>query len=132
MQQRGSGRLNAHRDDEMKHELQGMLRGDHPNRAEQWRDPEPGAEDDPALAGGPVPPRGAPTTEEAEREEFRFELARHLRRTAFPADRAELLRTLSAEYAPDDVVETVRGLPDGRSFTNVQEVVDALGRKPEA
>ncbi|UCM87466.1 DUF2795 domain-containing protein [Streptomyces marincola] len=132
MQQRGSDHVNVHQDDVMKHDLQGMLRGDHPNRAEEWREAEPGADDDPPLADGPVPPRGAPTTEEAERESFRFELARHLRRTVFPADRDTLLDTLAAEHAPDGLAEPVRDLPADHRYANVQEVVDALGRKPKA
>ncbi|WP_059008937.1 DUF2795 domain-containing protein [Streptomyces specialis] len=132
MQQRGSDRLNVHRDDVMKHELQGMLRGDHPTRAEEWRDQEPPAEDDPDLVDGPVPPRGATTTEEAENEAFRFELARHLRRSVFPAERGELLSVLSETHAPDRLVETVEELPPGHAYANVQEVADALGRKPRA
>ncbi|WP_086871301.1 hypothetical protein [Streptomyces viridochromogenes] len=43
--QRGSDRLSVHRDDEMKHELQGLLRSGHPTRAEEWHDPEPSADD---------------------------------------------------------------------------------------
>ncbi|RKN42218.1 DUF2795 domain-containing protein [Streptomyces hoynatensis] len=132
MQQRGNSRLNVHRDDEMKHELQGMLRGDHPTRAEEWNDPEPGADDDPALAEGPVPPRGSAGVQEAEDEAFRFELARHLPRTLFPAKRRTLLRALFATRAPDGLVETVRELPINRSFANVQEVAAALGRRPRA
>ena len=37
--QRGSDRLSRHRDDEMKHELQGLLRSGHPTRSEEWNDP---------------------------------------------------------------------------------------------
>ncbi|MEV5463471.1 hypothetical protein AB0L17_35825 [Streptomyces cellulosae] len=48
--QRGSDRLSVHRDDEMKHELQGLLRSGHPTRSEEWHDPEPAAEDDPEAA----------------------------------------------------------------------------------
>ncbi|MGK5532182.1 DUF2795 domain-containing protein [Streptomyces sp. URMC 129] len=132
MQQRGSDHLNVHRDDMMKHELQGMLRGEHPTRAEEWRDQEPPAEDDPELAGGPVPPRGAAHTEEARNEAFRFELARYLRRSVFPAERRELLGVLSETHAPDRLVDTVRELPSDHTYANVQEVVDALGRKPRA
>ncbi|WP_007025718.1 hypothetical protein [Saccharomonospora iraqiensis] len=38
-------------DDELKAEMQGMLKGNRPSRAEEWRDPEPPADDDPAVAG---------------------------------------------------------------------------------
>ncbi|WP_179956835.1 hypothetical protein [Amycolatopsis anabasis] len=36
-------------DDELKAELEGTLRGNRPSRAEEWRDPEPPADDDPAV-----------------------------------------------------------------------------------
>lgn len=54
--QRGSDRMSVHRDDEMKHELQGLLRSGHPTRSEEWNDPEPAAEDDPDVMYGPVTP----------------------------------------------------------------------------
>ncbi|MGP4004487.1 DUF2795 domain-containing protein [Streptomyces sp. 8N706] len=120
--ERGSNRLNVHRDDEMKHELQGLLRSGHPTRAEEWHDPEPGADDDPEVAAGPVrrPGRSA--------EALRYELGRHLARTPFPAKRRELLRTLHERHAPDVLVEIVGELPTDETYHNVQEVVTALGR----
>lgn len=130
--QRGSSRLSGHRDDELKSQLQGRMKADHPTRAEEWHDVEPPADDDPAVSAGPVPPRGAPGRAEAEDEEFRFQLARHLRRTDFPADRAELERMLRAEHAPDDLLRSVEELPMERSFANVQAVVAALGRRPRS
>jgi hypothetical protein len=37
------------------------------------------------------------------------------------------------QYAPDSLVETVRELPKGGgTYGNVQEVMSALGRKPQA
>ncbi|MFC4000506.1 hypothetical protein ACFS2C_10580 [Prauserella oleivorans] len=50
---RESDQNSPREDDEMKAELQGMLQGNRPSRAEEWRDPEPPADDDPA-----VPPLG--------------------------------------------------------------------------
>jgi hypothetical protein len=132
MQQRGSDHLNVQRDDVMKHDLQGMLRGGHPTRAEESHDPEPPAEDDPELTRPPGPPRGAAGTEEAVNEEFRSDLARHLRVSVYPADRDGLLAVLADENAPDRLVEEVRKLPEDRTFANVQEVVAVLGRKPRA
>src|SRR5690242_20154306 len=63
--QRGSDRLSVHRDDEMKHELQGLLRSGHPTRTEEWHDPEPFADDDPEVARGPVTPGRGPTSLES-------------------------------------------------------------------
>lgn len=130
MQQRGNDRVNVHRDDEIKHELQGMLRAERHTRAQEWRGSEPSSGDDPRVTAGPVPPRGAGDVAEAADEEFRFELARHLRRTVFPAGRRELLRTLFEEKAPDWLAETVRELPQEGSYGTVQEVAEALGRGP--
>jgi hypothetical protein len=39
------------KDDELKHELEGTLRGNRPSRAEEWRDPEPPADDDVTVPG---------------------------------------------------------------------------------
>lgn len=36
-------------DDELKHELEGTLRANRSSRAEEWRDPEPPADDDPNV-----------------------------------------------------------------------------------
>jgi hypothetical protein len=130
--QRGSSRLNVHRDDELKHELQGRLRSGHPTRAEEWHDPEPEADDDPRVTNGPVPPEGSPDREEAEAEALRSDLARHLGRGAFPAGRRDVIRTLLERHAPDALVETARGLPEGGHYRNVQEVMTALGRRPRA
>ncbi|MDT0264883.1 DUF2795 domain-containing protein [Streptomyces sp. DSM 44915] len=133
MQQRGSDQYSPRRDDEMKHELQGMLRGERPSRAEEWRDPEPAADDDPQLAGGPVRPGAGGAEREQDDEAFRFELARYLRRTDFPADRPELLAALDENHAPEPLVETVRAdLPPEHAYQNVQEVAVALGHHPRA
>lgn len=130
--QRGSDHLNVHRDDELKKEMQGRLRSGHPTRAEEWNDPEPEADDDPEVTNRPLPPMGAADREEAEAETLRSDLARHLGRRPFPADRQALIRALMEATAPDELVDTVRALPHGETYRNVQEVVIALGRKPAA
>lgn len=131
--QRGSDRLNVHRDDEAKREMQGWLRSGHPTRAEEWDDAEPGADDDPEVTERPVPAPGAADPAEAEAEALRSDLARHLGRRAFPADRDGLTRALTEHHAPGPLVETVRELPaGGDTYGNVQEVMAALGRKPQA
>lgn len=50
--QRDSDRHGALRDDELARELRGILQGNRPSRAEQWRDPELPADDDPLPAPG--------------------------------------------------------------------------------
>ncbi|WP_327720491.1 DUF2795 domain-containing protein [Streptomyces sp. NBC_00490] len=122
--QRGSDRLSVHRDDEMKHELQGLLRSGHPTRSEEWHDPEPTADDDPEIAGGPVAPGGS----RASLEVVRTELARHLNRSAFPASARHLAGALRHAYAPDTLVDAVERLPHKEQYTTVQELAQALTR----
>ncbi|WP_405592473.1 DUF2795 domain-containing protein [Streptomyces sp. NBC_01092] len=128
--QRGSDRLSVHRDDEMKHELQGLLRSGHPTRTEEWHDPEPSAEDDPQVAGGPV----TPGTSAASLPTVRLELARILGRSAFPASPRELIGELRREYAPDALVESLERLPRSSRYANVQELAEAVtgGRRSAA
>jgi hypothetical protein len=123
--QRGSDRLSRHRDDEMKHELQGLLRSGHPTRTEEWNDPEPTADDDPEIAGGPVAPSRAGVSMEA----VRLELARILGRSSFPASAGDLAHVLRRKNAPDTLVEAVERLPRRQRCANVQELARALTRR---
>jgi hypothetical protein len=121
--QRGSDRLSVHRDDEMKHELQGLLRSGHPTRTEEWHDPEPSADDDPEVAAGPV---GWPGPAPASLATVRLELARILGRSSFPATPRELIAALRRGYAPDALVEPLERLPRSSRYANVQELAEAL------
>jgi hypothetical protein len=133
--ERGSDKMSSRRDEEMKQELEGELRSSHPTHAQEWKEAEPPADDDPALASGPVTPPGEPGTEirPLQGEALRLELTRILGRTGFPADRAGLLAQLERQSAAADVVETVRGLPDDgdRSYADAGEVVSALDGQPD-
>lgn len=123
--QRGSDRLSVRKDDEMKHELQGLLRSGHPTRVEEWHDVEPAADDDPDIVSGPVPSMGSVGPEYT----LGVELARHLGRTAFPATPGELVLALEKKRAPARLIELVSGLPAARKFRTAHEVVSALGRE---
>ncbi|MFJ8184899.1 DUF2795 domain-containing protein [Streptomyces sp. NPDC096105] len=125
--QRGNDRLSVHRDDEMKHELQGLLRSGHPTRTEEWHDPEPYADDDPAVTRGPVTPGRDPSSLES----VRLELARILTRGDFPAGPRELMRALDRRYAPDALVEALERLSRKDRYDNVQELAEALTRVRE-
>lgn len=120
--QRGSDRLGVHRDDEMKHELQGLLRSGHPTRTEEWHDPEPAADDDPVVAGGPV----VPGRTRADVTTVRYELARLLGRSPFPAGRRELFRILRDKHAPDGLVDAVRRLPGKDRYASAHELAEAV------
>ncbi|GAA3830744.1 DUF2795 domain-containing protein [Streptomyces phyllanthi] len=125
--QRGSDRLSVHRDDEMKHELQGLLRSGHPTRTEEWHDPEPTADDDPEVAGGPVSPSRSPAGVEA----LRYELGRILGRTSFPAGPRDLIGVLRAKHAPDTLVELLEQLPRNARYTTPRELAEAVVRTGE-
>ena len=47
--QRGSDKHGARQDDALAREVEGMIRGTGPTNAEEWKDPEPPADDDPEL-----------------------------------------------------------------------------------
>jgi len=132
--ERGSSRISPREDDQRKHELQGYLRSGHATHADEAYDPEPPADDDPRVGpGGPVPPPGEVRERaraEAEAEEVRTELARHLSRAVFPADRAGLLRALSSAHAPDALMDLVRELPGDDRYANAGEMARALGYRP--
>ncbi|MGW7465988.1 DUF2795 domain-containing protein [Streptomyces xantholiticus] len=132
--ERGSNPVGPRKDDEMKHELEGHLRAGRPTHVEEAMDPEPPADDDIRVdPGGPVPPPGEEREQAraaAAAESLRQELARHLERTAFPADRGTLLEVLEAHHAPGLVLEAARKLPEGGEYANVTQVVKALGGEP--
>lgn len=54
--ERGNAKHGPREDDELKHQLGGTVRGNRPSRVEEWRDPEPPADDDPDVptAGPPA------------------------------------------------------------------------------
>jgi len=59
--------------------------------------------------------------------ERRAALAEVLGQEVWPADRDTLVAKASEAGAPDGVLAQLRRLPDGREFTNVQDVAEALG-----
>jgi len=54
--ERASAKHSPREDDQLKAELRGTLQGNRSSRAEEWRDPEPPADDDPDVptAGPPA------------------------------------------------------------------------------
>ncbi len=55
--QRGSDKHSAREDDALAHDVESMLRGTGPNHAQEWKDPEAPADDDPELEWPPEPRR---------------------------------------------------------------------------
>jgi hypothetical protein len=53
--ERGSSKHSPREDDALKSDLRGTLQGNRSSRAEEWRDPEPPADDDPDVpTAGPT------------------------------------------------------------------------------
>jgi hypothetical protein len=63
---RESDRHSPREDDELKAEMRGMLQGNGPSRAEEWRDPEPPADDDPDVPPFTNPAGPATRSDEAD------------------------------------------------------------------
>jgi hypothetical protein len=53
--ERASAKHSPREDDQLKDELRGTLQGNRSSRAEEWRDPEPPADDDPEIPSARPP-----------------------------------------------------------------------------
>lgn len=124
--ERGSDKHSARMDDALGGEVEGLIRTGHDNRAE-WNSPEPSGEDQPdvdlvpdgTLAGG-VP--DGMTERDVER---RSELAQYLGRV-WPATGEQVLAVAIDNEAPEAVLSTLRHLPPGQSYANLQELWSAV------
>lgn len=116
-------------DEALEHETRGLVQAGRPTRAEEWRDPEPAGEDQPVGDVGIVPEdrRGTPAGMTQQDVETRTTIAQALGKEVWPADRDTLLGRAADASAPDGVLDLLRSLPEGEEFTNVQDVVRALG-----
>lgn len=116
-------------DDKLSAQVEGLIRGGHSTHAEEWKDPEPPGEDQPGVALAPPGNHeaGTPPGMDERDVELRSTLAVYLPPSTWPADRDGLLARLAEEYAPDWVVDLVRGLPSNEKYQNVQQLSQALG-----
>lgn len=128
-----SSKHSAIRDDALQGDVAGMIRSGRSTHAEDFKDPEPPADDEPdidrapedSMVGGtPAGMSGAEVTQ-------RSELAETLRRTAFPNDRDGLLAAARDANAPDRVLADVQNLPAGQTFASIGDVWRALGHSAE-
>jgi hypothetical protein len=118
----------------MAKEVEGHLEGSPANsRAEPWHEPEPAGEDQPESTVAPEGPRrgGAPAPLTAEEVEQRSQLGRYLPRSVLPADRGRLRQAAAELNAPDNILDELAQLPEGRRFVTVSEVWAALGHHNE-
>jgi hypothetical protein len=74
----------------------------------------------------PHQPATPPGTDEGDIER-RAALAEALGKEVWPADRDRLISKAQESDATDGVLSQLRRLPEGRQFTNVQDVAQALG-----
>lgn len=104
--ERGNTKHGPARDEELARETQEMVRGNgHGADTEEWQESEP-AEN--AI-------------------EVRNTLARLVTRDVFPARRRHLVARLTEAGAADEVVDSVRLLPEEQSFDSLHQVFEALG-----
>lgn len=74
----------------------------------------------------PHTPATSPGTDQRDIER-RSAIAQALGKDVWPADRDTLVSKAEEGPAPDAVLAQLRRLPADRTFTNVQEVAEALG-----
>ncbi|MFI5890916.1 DUF2795 domain-containing protein [Actinoplanes sp. NPDC051513] len=119
--ERGSSKHGARVDDQMSEEVRGEVQGNPGGRSEEWEIAEPSGEDQPE------------TTEllDADESERFSRFGRYIGLSALPGDRDALRRSAQDLQAPDDILDDLARLPEGRTFSNVAEVWAALGRRAE-
>ncbi|MEU6851863.1 DUF2795 domain-containing protein [Actinacidiphila alni] len=128
MTDQGSNKTGPARDNELKKEMQGDLKANRAVRVEEQYEPQPSGEDQPLAARQPTgSPAGAPAGMTPQDVIVRSELARHLERSVYPADRDTLLASLRRHQAPDGLTALVSRLPAADTYPNLQGVVTALG-----
>lgn len=131
---RGSDKVSPRRDDELKHQTEGLVRSGHSTHAEEWKDPEPAGEDQPDadLAPDGTLHGGTPAGMTAEDVDGRAEIASYVGKDAYPMVRAQIIDLVMDRHAPDRVVDLVKRLPSDREFHNINEVWTAVGGSVES
>jgi hypothetical protein len=116
-------------DEAMQHETEGLVRSGRRTRTEEWRDPEPSGEDQPDVDRAPdgTLTGGVPEGITPDGVEERSELAAHLGKEIYPANRDAVIDRLLETNAPDRLVAAVRGLPAEGQYANAGELASALG-----
>lgn len=131
---RGSDKHSPRRDEELKHETGGLVRGGHATHSEEWKDPEPSGEDQPDADRAPdgTLHGGVPNGMSDEDVEGRAELASYLGKGSYPMVQQQILELVIDRQAPTRVIDLVRRLPAGREYHNVQEVWVGVGGGTES
>jgi hypothetical protein len=132
--ERGSDKHSPMRDDELKHETEGLVRAGRSTHAEEWKDPEPSGEDQPDADKVPdgTMHGGTPAGMTDDDVEGRAEVASYLGKDSYPMVREQIINLAIDRHAPERIVDLVRNLPSGREFHNVNEVWAAVGGHVES
>ncbi|MDT0274775.1 DUF2795 domain-containing protein [Blastococcus goldschmidtiae] len=120
-------------DEELEHEIQGMLKAERSTRANEWREVEPVAEGGPDIDADPAGTLvgGTPVGMDSDAVVARTELARWLDRADFPSTGPDLVEAARDHRAPDVVAAELERLPAGQTFERIGDVVRALGYPTE-
>ena len=111
-------------DDALKRETRSELQ----EHGENWREAQSPGEGGPAEKWAPEGRFSAtPSGEDRQAVDLRSDLARHLDRTAFPADRAHLRQVLGVHQAEQPLLDLVSSLPADATFASLAELLAALG-----
>jgi Protein of unknown function (DUF2795) len=132
--ERASSKHGPHLDEEMAHEVRGIVQGGTDSRVEEFHDPEPAGEDQPDpsyVPEGPATP-GAPPGMTPEEVDERSNLGRFIPMSSLPGDRERLLAGAREMNAPDEVISQLAKLPPGETFETVSQAWAALGHHNEA
>lgn len=120
-------------DEQLEHEVQGLLKAERATRSEEWREVEPVAEGDPDIDADPAGTLvgGTPAGMDADAVVVRTELARWLDRADFPSTGPQLVEAARDHRAPDAVAAELERLPEGEIYERIGDVVRALGYPTE-
>jgi Protein of unknown function (DUF2795) len=122
-------------DEEMSHEVRGVLQGTAGARAEEWKLAEPPGEDQPEATTVPEgeyragSPGGVGHGVGREEKEQLSRLGRYIGLSALPGDRQRLRRSAEDLEAPDDILSELDELPPNVTFRTVADVWRALGHE---
>lgn len=134
MSEQKSNKANVRVDDNLKHELGGVMSSGHQTHAEEWRQVEPSGDDQPDVDRAPNTELigGTPDGISAEDVQRRSELASYVSTTHFPVVRSDLVDNALDRNAPDWVLGLLRNLPEDKQFENLAEIWSTLGGGEEA
>jgi hypothetical protein len=127
--ERGNSKHGPRLDNEMEHEVRGMLQGGVDTRVEEWRDPEPAGEDqpNPTLAPTGYERAGAPPGMTPGEVEQRSRIGRYIPLSVLPGDRDDLMAAAEDAEAPQDVIDALAALPADLVFETINQAWAALG-----